>query len=526
MNADNDRLHEFFKGNQLAWGYWFFPHHFINASPPFHLEILKAINSNKKVVIKAPRGFAKSEIVNFLFTIHGICFKRFRSIVFLQASEEKAIQSLASIKKEFEENEELINAYHMTMPIGTMDKTVFRHPDGHEIQAVAFGREQMGKVRGTKFGAYRPDCIVIDDLEDDEMVKNRELREELHRKFKDAVEPSIDIAADYRIIYIDTLKHYDSQLAKMLSKDKYLDYEKLEFPALYYENGEPKSLWEDRIPVKELLRLQKEDPVTFAKEYQGDPVTGAIRKFDPKDFRRWAVVNDDYVLYNDDGSIVSRGSLRDCKASVGYDLAWEERRRHDYCAFVPCLITPTAEILVDSYVNEKAIKPDRLAEYIFTIDQKYTKMTGKVVMHGFEKGKYEKVCKWYLDQERKKRNKWPVIKDVAWVTDKTERITLPLQPRYANHSIFHRANMGDLETQLLNFPSGQHDDLADALQIAVRLLSDAPDKIEFKAQTKNEKFDRFKAFFMSSNKPKKAVFSLGRKAHRIPAIQSFVIKSP
>jgi hypothetical protein len=288
------------------------------------------------------------------------------------------------------------------MPVDTQNLTVFRHPDGFETQIICFGMEQMGKIRGSKFGAYRPDLILCDDLETDELVSTRELREELHRKFKDAVEPAVDIAVDYRIVYIDTMKHYDSQLAKMMSDEMYTDWKKLFFPAIYKDkDGNESALWEERFSLEYLKKLEKEDPVAFAKEYMGDPVTGQSATFDAGDFRRWTVNTDDYLLYDKDGSIISRGSLRDCKVAIGYDLAWEEKRRHDYTAIVPCFITPNAEILVDFYINEKGVKPDKLAEYLFNMDAKYQGITGKVVLHGFEKGKYEKVFKWYLTKKER-----------------------------------------------------------------------------------------------------------------------------
>jgi hypothetical protein len=68
------------------------------------------------------------------------------------------------------------------------------------------------------------------------------------------------------------------------------------------------------------------------------------------------------------------------------------------------------------------------------------------------------------------RNKWLLTKDVAWDGDKITRIVTKLQPRYAQHSIYHRRGMGDLESQLLRIPSGAHDDAPDALQIAVSIL--------------------------------------------------------
>jgi hypothetical protein len=257
---------------------------------------------------------------------------------------------------EFADNELIKSTYKITTTVDTQNLTVFRHPDGFETQIVCFGMEQMGKIRGSKFGAFRPDLVVADDLETDELVRSRELREDLHRKFKDAVEPSIDVSADYRIVYIDTMKHYDSQLAKMLSDEMYTDFKKLRFKAVNIDkDGNEYALWEERFPLSELKRLEKEDPISFAKEYQGDPVTGQSATFNASDFMRWTINSDDYILYDIDGGILSRGSLRDCRVAIGYDLAWEEGRRHDFTAIVPCYLTPNNEILVDYYINENGV---------------------------------------------------------------------------------------------------------------------------------------------------------------------------
>lgn len=886
-------IHEEFKKNPLAWGYYFLSHHFPNASPPFHLEVLKAILNNKKTAICAPRGHAKSSLVMTLFPIWGICFKRFRHIVVLQANLEKSIATLKTIKTEFQENDLIRSTYKIKMPTDTQNITTFRHPDGFESQIVCFGMEQMGKIRGSKFGAYRPDLVLChergskiyedgrlinientsfdkieipskiidvsvngipysegvtpehrfycikkykyygigshknnksgvwkfsepswvmardltnhhyigsrinhsvddfcgiqiydrttigldrnkngtikgtvsgkykeeipkyfkdedfwwamglwwgdghrtrtqvcwsmankypelknrlhkfilrygkvsvcpstgcevyvwsntplsnwlktwyvgkgkkmppnwvrnlpqdmmkhfcfgyiqsdgfvdkengcarvtsihyegllaysnmlarigicshirsgidggtidirgrmcttqkkydiymssnlevlginvrkvgrykikrsfiesgfiwrkiesistirdgvvipiktptgeyhsplglshncDDLETDELVRTRDLREDLHRKYKDAVEPAVDISSDFRIVYIDTMKHYDSQLAKMINPEMYTDYKKLHFKAKNIDaNGVETALWEERFPLKELNRLEKEDPIAFAKEYQGDPVTGQSATFNASDFMRWTINSDDYILYDVDGGILSRGSLRDCKCAVGYDLAWEEKRRHDFTAVVPVYITPNSEILVDYYINEKGVKPDMLAEYLFNFDSKYLGITKKVVYHGFEKGKYEKVFKWHLDQERKKRNKFPILRDVQWVTDKKERTIVPLQPRYANHAIFHRKDMGDLESQLLRFPSGTNDDLLDALVLAVRLLTEAPQTRTTATRSVDDKFNNLRSMF-EKDKRFKGITGSNHKGRSVPSTKSFML---
>jgi hypothetical protein len=55
-----DKIHETFKNNPLAWGYYFLAHHFPMASPTFHIQILKTVLAFFKTVICAPRGHAVS----------------------------------------------------------------------------------------------------------------------------------------------------------------------------------------------------------------------------------------------------------------------------------------------------------------------------------------------------------------------------------------------------------------------------------------------------------------------------------
>jgi hypothetical protein len=241
--------------------------------------------------------------------------------------------------------------------------------------------------------------------------------------------------------------------------------------------------------------MERQSPIKFAKEFQNDPSTELTSQFSSKDFRTWSILEGDYMLHDRDGSIIERGALKECTCAIGCDLAWEEGRRHDSTALVPVLKTPTGLFLIDNYCNQKGIKPDRLADILFTLNDKYSGLVKKVIRFGFEKGKYEKVAKWYLKQEYKKRSKALVIKDMPWVTDKIERIVTPLQPFYANNMIYHRKGMGDLETQLIRFPSGVNDDLPDALQMAVRLLSETPNKIEIKEKSEDDKFKDFVKLF-------------------------------
>ena len=76
----------------------------------------------------------------------------------------------------------------------------------------------------------------------------------------------------------------------------------------------------------------------------------------------------------------------------------------------------------------------------------------------------------------KERNKFLYTRELKWDTDKIGRIETRLQPRYAQHSIYHRRDMGELEYELLRFPSGIHDDIIDCEQGLVQLLQNPKSK--------------------------------------------------
>jgi len=221
------------------------------------------------------------------------------------------------------------------------------------------------------------------------------------------------------------------------------------------------------------------------------------------------------VLYGPTGEEVARWGLRECKAGIACDMAWETKQTSDYSSLLPGLVTPANDLLFDSYINKRGLRPDELETLMFDMSARYEALTGRRVVIGFEKAKLEKVMKWFLSEAMKRRDKWLWLKDVNWGTkDKVERIIFRLANRYAQHSIYHRRGMGILENQLIRLRSVAHDDLADCAGMLPEMLSYAPGK-----EKKEEKKDMFQ--FLRTQTPlwrdknnKNYVF--GRKERPLP----------
>lgn len=469
-------IYGFLAANPLAWAKTFCPNHHKLKTPLVHVEILEAAMAERFLVIGAPRESAKSTIINFDYNIHAILFKRKRFIIILSNPFKKGAAYLDSIKRELAENEELKTTFRLPKIVKDAEgDSIFRHPDGFETKVLCKGVEQIGTIRGLKFKYSRPDLIVLDDVEDDEMVKNPERRIELQANFDEAVVPAGE-AGKCQFIIIGTILHDDSLLSKMLSKDKYTEYKKLKYQALNNYPGTPEkpaySLWPEKWDVPTLLKLMKDKPTVFAKEYQNDPASGSNVRFDKKDFRYWRNENGRYILFGPENEVITTGLLSDCRAAIACDLAWKEKRsgNADSTVMLPGYLTPDGYILLEDYINKTGMRPDEFIEQLFHMVERLQKLTGGIVPVGFEKAMLEQVTQWMLKKEMRKQQRFFVTKELAWDADKETRIEIRLQPRYSQHTIFHKRDMGDLEHQLTRFPSAAHDDLVDAEQGLVQLL--------------------------------------------------------
>lgn len=509
----------------LTWAVTFCPNHHKLDTPLFHLDIMDAAMKHRYLAIGAPRESAKSTIINFDYVSHAIRFKRKRFIIIISNPFKKGAAYLDSIKREFAENEDLNNKFPpIKITKDAEGDSVFRHFDGFETKVLCKGVEQMGTIRGQKFKYSRPDLIVLDDIEDDEMVKSPDRRRDLQDLYDEAVVPAGE-AGVCQFIIIGTILHDDSQLAKMLSKDKYHEYHKILFKALNNHPQSPTSLWPEKWSVDTLLSMMKNKPTMFAKEYQNDPASGSNVRFDKEDFRYWRNENGRYLLFGKNNEVLSTGMLSSCRAAIACDLAWKEKRSSgaDSTVIMPGYLTPDSNILVEDYVAKTGMRPDEFIEQIFLMVERLEKLTGSNVPVGFEKAMLEQVTQWMLKKQMREQNRFITTKELAWDADKETRIEIRLQPRYSQHSIFHKQGMGDLEHQLVRFPSAAHDDIIDSLQGLVQLLKFP--KGASKVASEDSMFDQIRKFAIDSKKPKDSFTGFGNKTRgshwRIPAKKTF-----
>lgn len=161
----------------------------------------------------APRGNAKSTYVTQLGTLWCLLTERKSFPVIISDAIEVAAMLLEGIKTELEDNPRLAHDF----PKGTGRGPVwqvgtFITNNGAKVMCGGAGK----RLRGTRHGAKRPDLIMLDDIENDENVRNTEQRQKGEDWLNKAVEALGPPDGSMDLFYVGTLLHFDSVLARKM----------------------------------------------------------------------------------------------------------------------------------------------------------------------------------------------------------------------------------------------------------------------------------------------------------------------
>lgn len=495
------------------FGRAYFPHFFSKPSPAFHDEldhiwskgVLKGLNPSTKSSAKsinkqegckrgvaAPRGHAKSTNLTFKDSIHAIVYEYKHYIILISDTYDQAKGFLEAIKEELEENTALIEDFgDLTGKIWREDVIVTKT----KIKVQAKGAAQ--KMRGLKHKNWRPDLIILDDCENDELVRTPEQREKLKNWYYKAVSKCGDSYTDF--IFIGTMLHYDSLLAKIMRNVKYknvkykavmefsksplweeweeiftdLSNERHEEDALtFFEKNKQemlegtKVLWEEKLSYYQLMEMRiSEGEAAFNSEEQNEPI-------DPED----CLFNEDwYDYYNPHEVDFSKGF-----EFFGFvDPSLGKSKKSDYSAIITIAKETATGYL---YVEDADIERRHPDKIIVDVIEKAIRLArqyqAKYKVFGAETNQFQWFLKEQLAKESAKAGVYLPIQEVNQSTDKVLRIQT-LQPDIKNRYLkFNRQHKKLLE-QLRYFPMADHDDGPDALESCRSLATKHKKKLRF-----------------------------------------------
>ncbi len=265
---------------------YYFPHYCtdkktgtITPSAPFHIAAAKTIlkNSDMQAVFQWARGHAKSTHMDVMIPLwlHAQKEREINTMVLVGKSEDAANTLLGDLQAELQYNKRYIHDFGVQYNVGNWQEGEFVTRDG--MACFALGRGQS--PRGLRSRENRPDYIVIDDLDDDELCKNKERVAKLTEWVKEALFGSFG-AQGGRFIMVGNLISKNSVLAN-ISKIKSVHVSRVN---VLDKNGQPSwpAFWTlEKIRGKEDFMGYR----SFQKEYMNNPITeGAVFR---NDWIRW-----------------------------------------------------------------------------------------------------------------------------------------------------------------------------------------------------------------------------------------------
>lgn len=425
-----------------------------------------------RFAIAAPRGFGKSTDVSIAFPIWCIVngYKHF--ITIFSDAIELAETLVEAIKAELEENERLKQDFPDSSGIGKVWK-IGEIVSKNNIKIKAYGSGK--RVRGVKHGTYRPDLTIIDDLENDTNVRSRKQRDKLEEWLDEAVENlgSVDDSMD--ILYIGTILHRDSVLARKLklkfwhpvilralisyprNMNMWEEYTKIykyvgveEARNYYLDNKELMDegavlLW-DAVTLDSLMRKRAANNKAFQKEQQNNP-NSESQKFDSAKFTK-----------------ISHTQMPKLDYIYMYVDAKGDSDQGDFCGILAAGLSLDTKKLYVFLSKQERIKGKAVVTKVVKLLDEI-----KVYMLGGDKnGGFYMLRDWIKDECFKQNVPAPIMKFTHWTENKEDRMG-ELEFPIDDGDIVFVGEHPELFNQMDDFPEAEHDDLHDPLSAVYRM---------------------------------------------------------
>ncbi|MBI4718558.1 MAG: phage terminase large subunit [Planctomycetes bacterium] len=485
-----------------AFGRLYLRHHLEKPPSRMHQDLYQRLEAlterpGARLAIAAPRNSAKSTLVTLLYPLWAICHRRYRFIVLLSDTADKAAEFLDHIKHELVNNALLAEDYPEACEVCGKYPRAPRWRSNEIITANGVKVTAQGvsqNLRGRRHLETRPDLIIVDDAETRENTATAEARAKLEEWFNKSILKAG--TKETRVLVVGTIQHYDSLLARLTDTVKSPLWESRIYRSVIAWSAHPElwQVWSSLLHRREerdgdtgleaarryfeehreamlegtevlwpesedyhalMLMRESEGPASFDSEKQNQPVNPADCLFLEEEFHFW----DDRWE-----------SAAELIAALGKHATWvgacdpslgKAGRHADDSAIITLLRDDSTGILYVIDADLARRKPDVIIESVLT----YHRLRG-YAKFAFEANQFQVLLADELARRSNVEGLYLPVEPVVHSSDKLARIQ-SLQPLVRSGTLqFSRRHAALLE-QMRLFPKAAHDDGPDALEMAV-----------------------------------------------------------
>ena len=442
-----------------------------------HGKIFDLIDGpQQKVAIAAPRGWGKTSIVALALMARWILFNITGFICYINKSHDAASLQTENLRRELITNRMIKHYFgnfrQRDVNAGEFEE-VFSKKAWVAYNTLIWPRGAGQQVRGVLFKNDRPGLIVIDDLEDPEKIYNDEIRKRWYEwLYADVIKalPRIGPAArTCKIVYIDTLKHEDSVLQKLLESEEWASV-RLEACDDDFKSTAPEFMSDEDIQKEWQEHLDSGQTDVFFRELRNLPISTKDSAFQQDYFHYYNILDDMGKKEGDLNTLdVELQTSKNIETVVLMDPAKTVKIHSAETAIIGIgLDLSSAKIYVRDAISEK-MYPDEIYDALFVMG---IRLNAKVL--GIEETSLNEFIRQPIKNEMFRRGSFF---ELVWLKArggmKKELRVKELVPYYRGGYIYHNksnATVKKLEAQLLMFPRSRLWDLMDCLAYIIEML--------------------------------------------------------
>lgn len=477
-------------------------------APDFHKEIADIMNdvslrsTNAKIAVAAPRGHAKSTYLSKAFPLHELLYRKRKYVLMVSETPKVALANLDWIRNQLKFNVKLRNDFGPLLSprdqgnLRDNNEGFIAYETNGDVKrqiALLESASTGGAIRGRNWNGYRPDLIILDDLEDARAGGNAstvDQRSQLRDWFAQSVIPLGDPKGKRTaFVYMGTTVHADALLMNVLYKRSdfktrlyraiitqpermdlweqcrliYVDRDnpnRADDALRFYEENEAELLkgstvlWPEGQPLWKLMTWKWDNgSKAFNTEYMNNPIDEESQVFNPENFTYY------------DGVIDVLSERYHVANGVDFALG---KQRGDYSAIATVARDKETGIIYVADMFGDRVKPDAfIEENVNNVLRNQPTVIGAEAVAAQE---------FFVDELKKALAKvgYPSetrVKKIYQRSRKELRIEA-LLPRIENGTIRFNRRHALLLEQFEQYGTGAHDDLIDALEIAISSLED------------------------------------------------------
>jgi len=411
--------------------------------------------SKRKKLLLFPRGHLKSTMITTGYSLLRIGENPNVRILIANATYDMACSFVGQIKKHLQNNETFREHFgNLAKNARKWSENMITVPTD---DAVSVRKEATVTAYGIggNLVSQHYDVIIMDDVVNRDLVNTPEQIQKTILFYKDALDL---LEPNGVMIVIGTRWHMNDLYGWILDETNPEEIYK-SFAVMIrqaysgsLETGENfSSIFPQKFTREYLQELKVEKgPYEFASQYMNDCVPVETAKFKPNWFN--LVLEDEL-------------RSRDLNYFTTVDPAIGLKKENDKTAFVTIAVDQFNNWFLRSIIWDQ-ILPNQIIKYIF---ENWEEFHPRKI--GVELVAFQKSLQYALKDEMRRRNIFLPIVELKAEKSKEERIE-GLIPRYANGSVFHLQQCpyrSILEEELVWYPRGKHDDIADALAYQLQI---------------------------------------------------------